>query len=170
TGDTATSGDSDVYTVFTVETSPVYAEQPVELASTQLEDRCAGGWRIEPATGAPVDQSSGTAVATGVLDDDGSAVFVFKGASCAAGQSAVTADVLAGTHPTYTTTFTVDAPAPTAAPVPSQAEKKAHHRRHRHHKGTGKGSTDPDMTVGASPDPVIETGLPLPGPGSSIRS
>ncbi|HVC71339.1 MAG TPA: hypothetical protein VNC61_13875 [Acidimicrobiales bacterium] len=47
------------------------------------------------------------------LDDDGNAVLVFFGSSCAAGPSAVIADVMAGTHPTCTTTFTVLPPAPT---------------------------------------------------------
>jgi hypothetical protein len=49
----------------------------------------------------------------GVLDDDGNAVVVFSGVSCAAGSSQVMADVEAGSHPTDTTTFTVDAPVPT---------------------------------------------------------
>jgi hypothetical protein len=39
TGDTATSGNSDVYAVFNIETSPVYAEQLVTISSAQLEDR-----------------------------------------------------------------------------------------------------------------------------------
>jgi hypothetical protein len=51
--------------------------------------------------------------ATGVLDDDGNAAFVFYGESCAAGPSTVIADVLAGTHTTYTTVFNIVAPAPT---------------------------------------------------------
>ena len=44
TGDTTTSGDSDVYAVFYVETNPVYAEQQVEIGSSQLEGRCLRGW------------------------------------------------------------------------------------------------------------------------------
>jgi hypothetical protein len=114
TGDTATSGDSNVYAIFYVETNPVYAEQPVEIASPQLEGRCIEGWRWEPEGGT-------VAFGTGVnpnppqstLDDDGNAVFVFKGASCAAGDSIVTADVEAGPHTTYTTTYTIDPPVPT---------------------------------------------------------
>jgi hypothetical protein len=43
TGDTATSGDSEVLGVFYVETSPVYAEQAVEINSDELIDRCGGG-------------------------------------------------------------------------------------------------------------------------------
>jgi len=119
TGDTSTSGDSDIYAVFYVETSPVYAEQTVEIGSSQLEGRCLRGWRWEagnlagvgvgPGVNSPV---TGTGVNTSnkvstILDDDGNAVFVFKGVSCASGPSAVIADVLAGSHPTYTTTFTV---------------------------------------------------------------
>jgi hypothetical protein len=127
TGDTSESGDSNIYAVFYVEENPVYAEQTVEISSSQLEGRCVLGWRWEPGNadgqGAPntpgySGPQSGTGVNTGtkpstVLDDDGNAVFVFKGVSCASGPSQVIADVLAGTHDTFTTTFTVDPPAPT---------------------------------------------------------
>ena len=51
--------------------------------------------------------------AQALLDDDGNAVFGFFGKSCAAGTSEVIADVEAGTHPTYVTTYTVDPPAVT---------------------------------------------------------
>jgi uncharacterized membrane protein len=104
TGDTAASGDSDVYGVFYVETNPVYAEQPVEINSAQLQDRCGLGFTWTTELG-------GTTSST--LDDDGNAVFVFFGSSCAAGPSEVIADVEAGTHPTYTTTFNIVAPEPT---------------------------------------------------------
>jgi hypothetical protein len=109
TGDTGSKFEgSYVYTVFYVETDPVYAEQTVEIDSTQLADRCGGGhsWVFENA-----DYTGATAY--GVLDDDGNATFVFTGASCAAGPSDVIADVLAGSHPTYTTTYTIDPPQPT---------------------------------------------------------
>jgi hypothetical protein len=124
TGDTSTSGDSDVYAVFYVETNPVYAEQTVEIASSQLEGRCLQGWVWEagntagvgvgPGVHSPVSGqgvNTGAAVST-ILDDDGNAVFIFKGASCAAGPSQVIADVLAGTHPTYVLQVTVLPPAP----------------------------------------------------------
>jgi hypothetical protein len=52
-------------------------------------------------------------MATTTLDDDGNATFIFKGASCAAGSSQVIADVLAGTHDTFTFDYTIDPPAPT---------------------------------------------------------
>ena len=128
TGDMAASGDSDIYAVFVVEENPVYAEQPVEIGSAQLEDRCGGGWIwnpsnafVPPNTGAPGSTYSGIVTSgslTGtvpetVLDDDGNAAFVFAGASCAAGPSVITAEVLAGTHDTFTTTFTVEPPAVT---------------------------------------------------------
>ena len=125
TGDTSSSGDSNVYAVFYVEENPVYAEQTVEIDSAQLEGRCVLGWRWEPgnANGIGVGPgysgpqngvgvNSSTRPST-VLDDDGNAVFVFKGTSCASGPSEVIADVLAGTGDTFTTTFTVDPPAPT---------------------------------------------------------
>ena len=125
TGDTSTSGDSNVYAVFYVETNPVYAEQTVEISSSQLEGRCIEGWRWEAGNlngvgvgPGVVSPEYGTGVntetkASTVLDDDGNAVFIFKGTSCAAGPSEVIADVLAGTHQTYTTMFTVNPPAPT---------------------------------------------------------
>jgi hypothetical protein len=125
TGDTSTSGDSDIYAVFYVETNPVYAEQTVEIGSSQLEGRCIRGWRWEAGNtsgvgvgGGPHSPVTGVGVNTNakvstILDDDGNAVFVFKGVSCAAGPSQVIADVLAGTHLTYVGTFTVLPPAPT---------------------------------------------------------
>ncbi|HEY7946091.1 MAG TPA: hypothetical protein VID75_00365, partial [Acidimicrobiales bacterium] len=168
TGDTAASGDSNVYTVFYVETNPVYAEQPVEISSPQLEDRCVQGWRWEPGSGGtPIDQTSGTGTATAILDDDGNATFVFKGASCAAGPSAVIADVLAGSHPTYVTTYTVVAPQPTlptaTAKISAGTKKAAGRNLARHHRHHAPGSTPsptppPLMTVDASPNPLVETG------------
>jgi hypothetical protein len=87
-----------------VETNPVYAEQPVEINSDQLIDRCGGGALFTTPIGAPTPTT---------LDDDGNAVFLFFGSSCATGSSAVIADVEAGTHPTYTTSFTINPPQPT---------------------------------------------------------
>jgi hypothetical protein len=126
TGDSAASGNSDVYAVFYVETSPVYAEQPVEISSAELESACGQGWRWEPGNGGAPNSFAlgftGDVTGTGpnpdglpttLLDDDGNAVFDFDGASCAAGTWDVIADVRAGDHPTYTTTFTVTAPEPT---------------------------------------------------------
>jgi len=103
------SGDSDVYAVFYVETNPVYAEQTVEISDNQLADACSGGidW-YDSFT----DLLNPSAPQT-TLDDDGNAVFVFVGSSCAATTTDVIADVMAGSHPTYTTTFTVDPPQPT---------------------------------------------------------
>ncbi|HVC72067.1 MAG TPA: hypothetical protein VNC61_17575 [Acidimicrobiales bacterium] len=125
TGDTSTSGDSDIYAVFYVETNPVYAEQTVEIGSAQLEGRCIGGWvwsagntiagiGAGPGVNSPVagqGVNTNPEVAT-ILDDDGNAVFIFEGASCAAGSSEVIADVEAGNHPTYVTDFSVLPPAP----------------------------------------------------------
>jgi hypothetical protein len=164
TGNSATSGESDVYTVFYVETSPVYAEQPVTITSPQLEDRCGQGWRWEPGMGSAIDQTSGTTVATGTLDNDGNAVFVFKGASCAAGTSTVIADVDAGTHPTYTMTYSIGAPALTLASTMNVVATTRHHRHHRGPKGAGPGPDPPAMTVTASPNPLVETGEGTPAP------
>jgi hypothetical protein len=118
TGDTgAPEGGSFVFAVFNVETNPVYAEQTVEISSTQLQARCGTSWifgsfRQGEDSDGPGDPLS-PATATTTLDDDGNAQFFFAGSSCAAGDSTVTADVEAGTHPTYTTTFTVLPPQPT---------------------------------------------------------
>jgi hypothetical protein len=118
--DAAFNGVSDVYAVFYVETAAVYAEQPVEISSAQLEARCGLGWEWLSGNGGttaedftlPIVPNTGPN-ATTTLDDDGNAVFIFKGASCAAGDSQVIADVEAGTHPTYTFDYTIDAPAVT---------------------------------------------------------
>jgi hypothetical protein len=121
TGDTTSgingpSGDSDVYAIFYVEDNPVYAEQDVEIGSSQLEARCGGGWIwLSGNFGSSVTGTGANtnAPAETTLDDDGNAVFVFKGISCAAGDSQVIADVLAGTHDTFTFDYTIDPPAPT---------------------------------------------------------
>jgi len=112
--------DSTVIAVFYVETSPVYAEQTVEIDSAELDASCGEAWSWEGLTGqpqafgaGPVNNAHYPPPATAVLDDDGNAVFIFAGASCAAGTWDVVADVEAGTHPTYVTTFTVSPPAPT---------------------------------------------------------
>jgi hypothetical protein len=102
------TGNSDVYAIFSVGTSPVYAEQTVEIVSG-LNNRCRQGvtWMTNQGT---FSGSSATATA----DDDGNATFTFLGASCAAGSVQVIADVEAGTHPTTTTTFTIDPPGPSS--------------------------------------------------------
>ncbi len=114
TGDTTSgpygpSGNSDVYAVFYVEDNPVYAESEVEISSAQLQSRCGEG--AEWSAG-----NDGTGNSTGantLLDDDGNAVFIFEGASCAAGPSTVIADVNAGSHDTFTTVYTISPPVPT---------------------------------------------------------
>lgn len=109
TGDSAFPASSDVYAIFDVETDPIYAEQIVDITSPQLVARCNGGASFAYAN---IFQTFG-GINGAVLDNDGNAVFIFVGTACAAGSSLVTADVEAGTHPTYTTTFTVLPPQPT---------------------------------------------------------
>jgi hypothetical protein len=114
TGNSPTSGDSDVYAVIQLETNPVYAEDTVDINADQLEARCLQAWRFEPAGGTPVvgvGVNGPTPVAT--LDNDGNAVIAFFGLSCAAGESTVTADLVGGNHATFVTTLTVSAPAVT---------------------------------------------------------
>ena len=54
TGQSAATGESEVYAVFDVASDPVYAGDQVEISSPQLENRCGEGWRWEPNGGAPV--------------------------------------------------------------------------------------------------------------------
>jgi hypothetical protein len=110
-------GDSDVFAVFYIETSPAYAEQSVEISSAQLEAGCSTWNWISPNPGGLSEDGTGvntrTLLPQAILDNDGNAVFGFFGSSCAAGTAQVIADVEAGTHPTYVTSYTIDPPAPT---------------------------------------------------------
>jgi hypothetical protein len=101
-------------------------------------------------------------------------VFIFEGVSCTAGLSTVIADVGAGDHPTYTTTYTVASPTvtlgtpPGPTPIPCHAKTTA--KKHpKHKKGAGTttvpdppGTTTvpdpPGTTVTASLGPLVETG------------
>jgi hypothetical protein len=84
TGDTgAPLEGSFVFAVFNVETDPVYAEQPVEISSAQLQARCGTSW-VFGSFGQPQADSFGAgptlepgspATATTTLDDDGNAQF-----------------------------------------------------------------------------------------------
>jgi hypothetical protein len=132
TGNTTKSGHSDVYSVFYVETNPVYAGQTADISSSELVDRCGQGSRWESnATGSPFLNSPG---ATATIDDDGNAVFVFKGASCAAGTSTVIADVDAGSGTSYKTHYVIEPPQPTLT------------------------TTHPAIIVTASPNPLVLVG------------
>ncbi len=87
----------------------VYAEQTVDVESTQLFSRCGSlAFWDSPATGP--DFTPTVAV---TLDNDGNAEIGFFGTSCAAGDSLVTADLVGGTHDTFSTTFTISPPAVT---------------------------------------------------------
>jgi len=131
TGNTLASGNSDLYAVFSLETSPGYAEKTATISSPQLEKRCGEGYRWE--SNAKTSPFVNSKTATAIVDDDGNATFVFKGASCAGGTSKVTVKV--GKH-TYTTEYSIDPPAVTyTGPL---------------HK----------MFISASPNPVILTGDP----------
>lgn len=121
TGDSLTSGDSDVYAAFAIEAPPVYAEQDAEISDNQLESSCGGGYywingfgvpTFVPAVGPGVPQVTTPPIQT-PLDDDGNGGALFLGISCAAATSEVIGDVEAGDHETYTSTFTVTAPEPT---------------------------------------------------------
>jgi hypothetical protein len=104
-------GVLDVSTVFMVGTGAAGAGQTVELSTPQLIKSCGLGYRWESSTGAKLkssNNSGGNSVASTVADSLGNAVFIFKGASCAAGTSAVSADVVKGA--TFNATYTVASP------------------------------------------------------------
>jgi len=111
TGDGTYTG-SNIYAVFYFEDNPVYAETPVEISSAQLQDRCLGGETWTAGNGGTGDKTGGYTT----LDDDGNAVFIFEGISCAPGTSVVVGDLLDGTHDTFDTSYTVTAPTPTLPP------------------------------------------------------
>jgi hypothetical protein len=109
-GDGTLTG-SNIYAVFYFEDTPVYAETDVEISSAQLQNRCLGGHIWTAGNG-------GSGTATGgetTLDNDGNAVFIFEGISCAPGPSTVVGDLVGGTHDTYPVQFTITAPTPTVA-------------------------------------------------------
>jgi hypothetical protein len=102
---------SNVYAVFYFEDNPVYAETPVEISSAQLQNRCLGGETWDAGNYGSGDETGGTTT----LDNDGNAVFIFEGISCAPGDSTVVGDLVGGTHDTFSTIFTITAPTPTVA-------------------------------------------------------
>jgi len=110
TGDGTLTG-SNVYAVFYFEDNPVYAETPVTISSTQLQDRCLENEGWTAGNGGSGNRTSGTTT----LDNDGNAVFIFEGISCAPGASVVVGDLVGGTHDTFTTNFVITAPTPTVA-------------------------------------------------------
>ncbi len=110
TGDGTYTG-SNVYAVFYFEDNPVYAETPVEISSAQLQNRCLGGETWDAGN----DGSGSKTVGTTTLDNDGNAVFIFEGISCAPGNSTVVADLVGGTHDTFSTIYTINSPTPTVA-------------------------------------------------------
>jgi hypothetical protein len=112
-GDGTTTG-SNVYVVFYFEDNPVYAETPVEISSAQLTDRCLGGtlWGAGNGGSGKIDMAETT------LDNDGNAVFTFEGISCAPGTSTVVGDLVGGTHDTFSTNYTIEAPTVTITQPP----------------------------------------------------
>ena len=107
--------ESEVDTLFYVETNPVFAEQGVTITSDQLTVRCGLGftWSNVAAKTVSIGPPPTTGVVLqGSLDNDGNSVFLFRGASCAAGKSTVISEVLAG-GPTYSTQFNILPPAVT---------------------------------------------------------
>jgi hypothetical protein len=115
-------GPSEADFVFYVETNPVFAEQTVTIESNELTARCGLGpnfWfasngvsLIGTGGGFPGGTTGQVATQTAGIDNDGNAVFVFTGDSCAAGKSTVIAEVF-GNGPTYSTQVNILPPAVT---------------------------------------------------------
>jgi hypothetical protein len=114
TGDGAPgNSESQVYANFLIEENPVYAEQIVDVTSAQLTNRCELGktkWSSTPGLGGG-GALLGTTGVTAVLDNDGNADVTFEGISCAAGPSLVDAELVGGTHDTFTTEYVISPPA-----------------------------------------------------------
>jgi hypothetical protein len=109
TGDTASSGDSNVYADFIVETNPVYAEGEVEISDPQLADSCIrGSFWLTTAGPRP-----GNEPVIAPVDDDGNVGVLFFGVSCAATTTDIVAEVLSSGGPTYVGSYTVLPPQPT---------------------------------------------------------
>jgi hypothetical protein len=109
------NSESQVYANFLIEENPVYAEQIVDVTSAQLTNRCLLGSTLWTST-AGVGGGGATIGATGVtavLDNDGNADVTFEGISCASGPSLVDAELVGGTHDTFTTTYIIKPPAVT---------------------------------------------------------
>jgi hypothetical protein len=116
TGDGApANSQSQVYANFLIEENPVYAEQIVDVTSEQLTARCEPGktlWSSTAGVGGG-GTAIGTDGVTAVLDNDGNADVTFEGISCAAGESLIDAELVGGTHDTFTTEYVVSPPAVT---------------------------------------------------------
>jgi hypothetical protein len=116
TGDNAPgNAESQVYANFLIEENPVYAEQIVDVTSAQLTNRCEPGttlWSSTPGVGGGGTTIGSTGV-TAVLDNDGNADVTFEGISCASGESLIDAELVGGTHDTFTTEYVVSPPAVT---------------------------------------------------------
>ena len=106
------SGDRDVYTVFYVETSSIYAGSAVTVSSNALENACADGWRWEfGPTGSSSTTGPGPGQSpAGTFDGDGNAVFVFLGAGCSPGTYTVFSDLAGAPYTQNMTSYTVEPP------------------------------------------------------------
>jgi hypothetical protein len=109
-----TTGAS-VYAVFYVGTSAVFAQDPIDVQSSQLQGDCTGGWRLEPGNGGTAIWGSDTAstAAQTTVDSDGNAAFVFEGRSCSPGTFSVSSELATPPHTTYQTSFTTVGLTPT---------------------------------------------------------
>ena len=109
------TGSGSVYAVFYVGTSPVFAQDAIDIESSQLQSDCAGGWRLEPGDGGPAvwgpDSESTEAQTT--VDSDGNAAFVFEGRSCSPGTFSVSSELATPPHTTYQTSYTTVGSVPT---------------------------------------------------------
>ncbi len=104
---------SSIADVVEVECEPVYAEQTVKIAATELYSRCAGRltWTAIGNAANPYKPVAGSSIGKVKLDDDGNAtVVLWGGPSCAAGESTISVHMEQAPGESTATMFTVLAP------------------------------------------------------------
>ncbi len=108
------TGQSEVYAVVEVETSPSLADDIVDINSQQLANACGGAilfGSLQPTAVYGADSVDVT------LDSDGNATVSLYGIDCAPGPSLIEADLVAAPYYTGTNTMTVGPPNVTTAGV-----------------------------------------------------
>jgi hypothetical protein len=129
------SGTSEADFIIEVEALPIFANQTVTISSQQLDLACGSVAWMSSASGT-VSKNIGWGIApTGpiALDNDGNATVEVQGENCAPGTEQIEVDLTKAPYTTVDTQLTLSPPAESWTPA-----------------------TGP--TIGASPNPEIETG------------
>jgi hypothetical protein len=137
-------GTSEADFLVQVEALPIFANQTVTISSQQLELACGSVTWISSASGS-ISAVIGTGIAPlapVTLDNDGNATVEVQGENCAPGTDQIEVDLTKAPYTTVTTQLTLNPPAESWTPA-----------------------TGP--TIGASPNPEVETGDGGPGNAAS---